>query len=303
MTLRLPLLATMLGLLAPVLAVGAESHPAFLLVPPAATAEIESTALQLPLAGILSRVTARSTDSTDTRARSFLTIDAGPGTSLLCDASYGLTAALADVGRHCLLGRLDGNGWNLGQASSVGIDHRVSFGDEQLPFDVSFGLSWLRADIEQPLGDAALNLFDERFQPSPGLLDEIRGETVSLAGTQWLSERSWLRVTGSSSRFRSDRPLLAGAQNWTSSALRVDAGFGAFAGSLTGHRTDSRQAAKSWFDIDLGVSWRTPWQGRLTVGARNLLGQDDAQLSGRENDAASRLMEARTPYVRYQQDL
>jgi hypothetical protein len=293
----------MLGLLAPALAVGVESHPAFLLVPPTAAAEPDSSTLQLPLAGILGRVTARSTDSTDTRAHGFLTIDAGPGMSLLCDASYGLTAALADVDRHCLLGRLDGNGWNLGQATRVGIDHQLSFGDEQLPFDVSFGLSWLRADVEQPFAEPSLNLFDERFQPSPGLLEEISGETVTLAGTQWLSERSWLRVTGSSSRFRSDRPLLAGPLNWTSSALRVDAGFGAFAGSLTGHRTDSRQAARSWFDIDLGVSWRTPWQGRLTVGARNLLGQDEAHLGGRENDAASRLMEARTPYVRYQQDL
>ena len=303
MTSRLPLLATLLGLLAPAFAVGAETHPAFLLVPPAATAEAEQNALALPLAGILSRVTARRPDHADTRARSFLTIEAGQGSSLLCDASYGLTAALADVDRHCLLGRLDGNGWNLGQASRIGIDHRLRFGDEQLPFDVSFGLSWLRSEIQQPAGEAALNLFDERFQPSAGLLDEIRGETLSLAGTQWLNERSWLRVTGTSTRFRADRTLLAGPLGWTTSALRVDAGFGAFAGSLTGHRTDSRQSARSWFDIDLGVSWRTPWQGRLTFGARNLLGQDAAEPGGRETDPTSRLMEARTPYVRYQQDL
>lgn len=303
MTARLRLLATLLGLLAPALAVANEAHPAFLLVPPPAQHDTDESGLQVPLADFLARVGGRTPAPSDSRARSFLTIDAGQGMSLLCDASYGLTAALADVDRHCLQGRLDGNGWNLGQLSTVGIDHRVRLGEDSLPFDVSFGLSWLRGEPADPVGNEALNLFDERFQPSAGLLDQIRGETVSLAGTQWLSERSWLRVTGSSSRFRSERPLLAGPLNWNSSALRVDAGFGAFAGSLTGHRTESRLTTRSWFDIDLGVSWRTPWQGRLTVGARNLLGPDAADVSGRENDAASRLMEARTPYVRYQQDL
>jgi hypothetical protein len=293
-------MAAILGLVAPVLAVGAEGPSAFLLAPatePVATDD----GFRVPLASILGRTQSPlAVAAVDSRARTFLSIDTGHGLSLLCDGSYGLTAALADVGRHCLEGRLDGNGWTLGTASAVGLGHELRLGDEALPFDLSFGLSWLQAEVAA--GDTAFHLGDERFQPSAGLLDEIAGSSLSLAGTQWLSERSWLRVTGSSSRFRVDR-LAAAPLAFTSSALRVDAGFGAFAGSLTGHRTESRRADKAWFDIDLGVSWRTPWSGRLTVGARNVLGADGEATGPNEVDPAARLMEARTPYVRYQQDL
>ena len=96
----------------------------------------------------------------------------------------------ADLSRHCLQGRLDGHGWDLGQVTSVGIDHSLRLVDDALPFDVSFGLSWLRADLGSLDAEPALDLFDERFQPSAGMLHELQGETVAIAGTQWLSERS-----------------------------------------------------------------------------------------------------------------
>lgn len=307
--LRQRALAALLGLIGPGLAVSADSDPSFLLLPPESAenaVDASETGFRVPLARILGRLQSAVAvgNPGDGRAHTFLTIDAGHGLSLLCDGSYGLTAALADVGRHCLQGRLDANGWNIGQVTSVGIDHSLRLDDDALPFDLNFGLSWLRADLDDATNDGALDLFDGRFQPSAGLLDQISGETVSLSGTQWLSERSWLRVTGSNSRLRNDHPLLATPMAWSSSALRVDAGFGDFAGSLTGHRTESSLTTKSWFDIDFGVSWRTPWSGRLTVGARNLLGNDaTANSAPGENETTSRLLESRTPYVRYQQDL
>ncbi len=58
-----------------------------------------------------------------------------------------------------------------------------------------------------------------------------------------------------------------------------------------------------WAGLDLGVSWRTPWRGVLSVGAQNLItkGQPPelAQpvIQDREPDIFSR-----TPYVRYEQD-
>lgn len=299
--LRQRLMAALLALCGPVLAVAAEAPSLFL---PAPAAEPADGGFRVPLASILGRSQAAvALPKADGRARTFLSIDAGPGLSLLCDGSYGLTAALADVGRHCLQGRLDAQGWTLGAPTSVAITHQLQLGEEASAFDLDFGLSWLDTAPDRGPEIGAVDLFDARFQPSAGLLDDLHGSTLSISGTQWLGERSWLRVTGSSSRFRAERPLLAGPVSWASEALRVDAGFGAFAGSLTGHRTDSRQAARAWFNIDLGVSWRTPWSGRFTFGARNLLGNDGANATPGENDPSSRLMEARTPYVRYQQDL
>jgi hypothetical protein len=60
---------------------------------------------------------------------------------------------------------------------------------------------------------------------------------------------------------------------------------------------------RAWGGIDLGLTWRTPWQGTLTFGAKNLVvsGKPPTYLDPeRASDAVD---QERVPYVRYQQDL
>ena len=59
---------------------------------------------------------------------------------------------------------------------------------------------------------------------------------------------------------------------------------------------DPALAGKRWTTLDLGVSWRTPWSGELSVGAQNLW---TAPIHS-PRDAES---QARTPYIQYRQDL
>lgn len=56
---------------------------------------------------------------------------------------------------------------------------------------------------------------------------------------------------------------------------------------------------RRWNSIDLGVTWRLPWQGSLSVGAQNLWSSGAATNTpaGPEPD------QSRTPYVQYHQDL
>lgn len=56
---------------------------------------------------------------------------------------------------------------------------------------------------------------------------------------------------------------------------------------------------KRWSSIDLGVTWRLPWRGSLSVGAQNLWSSGNASSTpiGPEPD------QSRTPYVQYHQDL
>lgn len=58
-------------------------------------------------------------------------------------------------------------------------------------------------------------------------------------------------------------------------------------------------ADRRWSSIDLGVTWRLPWQGQLSVGAQNLWssGNPANTPAGPEPD------QSRTPYVQYHQDL
>jgi hypothetical protein len=49
----------------------------------------------------------------------------------------------------------------------------------------------------------------------------------------------------------------------------------------------------------VGLTWRTPWSGQLTVGAENIVtrGKNPFAPSGSDKD------EGTVPYVRYEQDL
>ena len=81
-------------------------------------------------------------------------------------------------------------------------------------------------------------------------------------------------------------------------SLGLDAG--SLRGAIIGHVTRSDDpifAGKSWTTLDLGVSWRTPWSGELSVGAQNLL---NAPINAARDSDAS---QSRTPYIEYRQDL
>ncbi len=58
-------------------------------------------------------------------------------------------------------------------------------------------------------------------------------------------------------------------------------------------------ADRRWSSIDLGVTWRLPWQGELSIGAQNVWSSGNAVSTpaGPEPD------QSRTPYVQYHQDL
>ncbi len=79
--------------------------------------------------------------------------------------------------------------------------------------------------------------------------------------------------------------------NWTNNT---------FSGSLTAHAIDQRNS--TWTGLDLGLSWRTPWRGVFSVGARNVVGKPPALLD-RERAAQESIETERVPYVRYEQDL
>ncbi|MCK7592129.1 hypothetical protein [Pseudomarimonas salicorniae] len=241
------------------------------------------------------------TPPADGRSNSFLTLEAGSGMSLLCDTSYGIGVALGDLDRHCLLAHLGDSGWKLGQVDQVSVGATLDLDELDLPFDIDFGLSWLQSDLDDG-SDLEFGLIDPRYAPSAGIASDLAGESLHIGATHWISERSWVRVTGRGSRFRIDRLLPSGPLSWNTRSLRLDAGLGDFAGSLTGRETRIPRLDQSRFDLDVGVSWRTPWSGRFTVGARNLLSPADAMSPeiARGNEP---LVEARTPYVRYQQDL
>ncbi len=85
---------------------------------------------------------------------------------------------------------------------------------------------------------------------------------------------------------------------WDSKSLSVGGGYGPFSANVIGRVVDAPGSSK-WEGLGLGITWRTPWSGQLTVGAENVITRGKNPFSPRNesNDDGA------IPYVRYEQDL
>lgn len=176
--------------------------------------------------------------------------------------------------------------------------------------DLSYGLSWLQSQssgtaIGPLAGDAAIPVLT-----LPGLNSYALSDETSLyASGRWrFGEGSGPAINlaasygrGRLSAFGAATPLAAAPDidlDQLSLSLGLDAG--SLRGAIVGHVVRSDDpifAGKRWTTLDLGVSWRTPWAGELSVGAQNLLNTPIA--APRDADP----QQSRTPYIQYRQDL
>jgi len=91
-----------------------------------------------------------------------------------------------------------------------------------------------------------------------------------------------------------DHPLRLGE-------VRFDWMRGAFGTSFSAQILDIPGARSLFSSVDWGLTWRTPWQGVLSMGAKTAVTKPRAGLGPNLRDEGD--FEDRVPYVRYQQDL
>ena len=139
-----------------------------------------------------------------------------------------------------------------------------------------------------------------------GLADFDSSSQLNARGRLALGRRSGIDLSASVGRIHLLPGNLLGVDTLDQKALSVGIDHGPLSGTLIG-RTMQPQAGipgnqygdKRWNSIDLGVTWRLPWRGELSVGAQNLWSSGTAvnTPAGPEPD------QSRTPYVQYHQDL
>jgi hypothetical protein len=237
------------------------------------------------------------------RLRGNLQFDADGGLALLCDGRNGLAGALATVGEHCLLATL-GNDDPLLDGVARGGSLGLGWQSPSEYLDLSFGLSWL--DLDTRPGATAYAMRTDTL-PLSGLdtlgmwAQRLENRNLRLDSLINLGPQARMLLGGDVGRSR-----LTAADGtelrWETAELSFGLGYGAFSGQLTGRLIELPQAGQHWSTLDIGVSWRTPWRGELSVGARNVLGGDAARWPLTELPVAED-SGARVPYVRYQQDL
>ncbi len=204
----------------------------------------------------------------------------------------------SDTASHGAIGGTLGAGWT--SAESHGLD-------------VSFGLSWLDAQQAQvPLmlhrapglagidlgtlaaaGGAPLRLDSSLFLLARGSWRLDQGALVDLSaglGRAEVEPLLWYGIPGS--------PF-----DVNQATLGLGIANGSLRGSIVGHVISADlpglSGTRRWSGIDLGVSWRTPWRGEVSVGAQNLWSLPLDAHPPSEADSA----QARMPYVQYRQDL
>jgi hypothetical protein len=188
----------------------------------------------------------------------------------------------------------------------------VNFSGQNWDVTLSYGLSWLMDKLELP-GGAQAHLRDAEFLANssslPTLLNQTDVQTQGLAvGAQWrLTQASALQLNAALNQLRVNNGYVLPGLNINEAQAGVGLVYGPFSGNVSGHmqraHSPSLPGAALWGGLDLGVSWRTPWRGELTIGARNLVTKGEEPLLPDPQAANPDRTSTRTPYVRYKQDL
>ena len=92
--------------------------------------------------------------------------------------------------------------------------------------------------------------------------------------------------------------------------MNIEWSGGAFSSGIQGYYRDSvdflsRNSVDSLTTFDVHFTWRTPWNGNLSVGTSNVLNAGSEDSVNIENQPVDPLesIYGRIPYVRYKQDL
>ena len=206
-------------------------------------------------------------------------IDAGDSLALLC--SRGIGSALSSLANNCQLGSINGEDDSHRASAtaalkrpggSVGVS--AGSGRANLP-------AWLTPN-RGSAGDININDLTIFAQKNFG-----REGTVSIAGTV---AKAQLVPSGD----------MAGlSDSWDSKTLSVGGAYGAFGANIIGQVVNT-PGQEQWSGLGIGLTWRTPWSGQLTIGADNLVTRGKNPFSPRTDGEQD---EGAIPYVRYEQDL
>jgi hypothetical protein len=214
---------------------------------------------------------------------STLGLEAGDSLALLCNRKTGVGGGLGNLPNNCMLATLgaglDDNGSRRVSANAainrnggkLGIS--VGSGHDTMPAWLTPGATNSRVDVND------LTIFGQKNLGRQGF--------VSIAGTV------------AKARLASPNEFPDLADRWSSKSVAVGGGIGAFGASIVGHVVDTPGQPR-WEGLGLGLTWRTPWSGQLTVGADNVVTRGKNPFSTGADPADA---EGTVPYVRYEQDL
>jgi hypothetical protein len=206
-------------------------------------------------------------------------LSSGDSLGMICDRKQGLGRALDNLIDNCVLASVPSDPARRNAAAAlfgrngtkVGIGAANTRG--QVPQWLAPGAGNGKIDINE------ITVFSQKDLPRQGY--------VSIAGTV------------AKARLQSPTEIPGFSDRWTSRQFNLGGGIGAFGVNIIGEVVDTPGPNK-WEGLSLGLSWRTPWSGQLSVGADNLVTRGKNPFTPRTSEGDE---EGAVPYVRYEQDL
>jgi hypothetical protein len=206
-------------------------------------------------------------------------LSAGDSLGMICDRKQGLGSALDNLIDNCVLASVPTDPARRNAAAAM-------FGRNGTK--VGIGAANTRSNMPQWLAPGAGN----------GRVDI---NEITVFSQKDLPRQGYVSIAGTVAKARLQNPteIPGFSDRWTSRELNLGGGIGSFGVNIIGEVVDTPGSDK-WEGLSLGLSWRTPWSGQLTVGADNLVTRGKNPFSPRTSNGDE---EGAVPYVRYEQDL
>ena len=207
---------------------------------------------------------------------------AGDSLALVCDRQNGLSSGIAQLADNCVMATLNDDGaGGVSRHGSAGAS--ISRGGNKLGMAIGNGRDSLPAWL------------------APGQrAGKVESSDFSLLAEKNIGREAYVSVGGTVARARlvpaADVPQLV--DQWNTRSLSIGGGFGAFGANIVGRVVNVPGESNVWKGLGLGLTWRTPWSGQLTLGADNVVTRGKNPFSTANQDDQGTI-----PYVRYKQDL
>jgi len=212
-------------------------------------------------------------------------LSSGDSLGLLCNSAGGSSTSIGGLASHCMLASLGDESESLSR---------------RFTGTTAFNRGGNRVGLTAGTGRESLPAWLSGPNRSPALRAEQNDLTVF--GQKNIGREAFVSIAGTYAKARLV-PIADAAPSlvnrWDSKSLSIGAGYGNFSGNIIGRVVDVPGQPGKWEGLGVGLTWRTPWSGQLTVGAENVVSRGKNPFSPRNesNDDGT------TPYVRYEQDL
>lgn len=231
-----------------------------------------------------------------------LSLDSNPTLGLLCDNSA-VARSVGQLAQHCLVANLATPNAALPLAlSRPGIRANATLEGDRSRLTASLGLN--QFDVDSPLllpgarfgsadSDLVLSLAGAR----------VEQQDIGLLGEMQVGRTGWISIGGTLARARivGATQLPGGVSpEWNTGTIRLEGGIGNFGGEIVGRVIELPGSPATYSDVGFGLTWRAPWQARLSVGTSSVVSHGQNPFSPKHDDDSE---STRVPYIRYEQDL